>query len=153
MKVLEITPRSWLVKDQHGAGLISQRNRGGYLVVRGNQAVEVNDRQELNELFQSDVFGDISAQDPISKSDYTVMGFPVNYPLPVVFEEECDPLPLFAKRSDTDVRFCAGYYAIHSGLGWRTVFCPKLTTLTKYRHLGPFRRLANAKEAIQEVRR
>lgn len=153
MKVLEITPQSWLVEDEQGAGLISQRNQGGYLVVRGKQAVEVNSQSELNELFEHDVFGNISTHDISSESDYTVMGYPVNYPTPVVFENECGPLPLFAKRPDTHVRFCAGYYAINSNLGWRPVFCPKQSTLEGYEYRGPFRTVEGAKQAIRELRR
>lgn len=152
MKVLEITPSSWLVKDEQGAGLISKRNRGGYLVIKNRHAVEVDNRQALNEFFQWDVFGNISTQEINSESDHTVMGFPVNYPTPVVFESECDPLPVFAKRADTHVRFCAGYYAIHSQMGWRPVFCPKLSTLERYEYRGPFRQEDDAKKAIRELR-
>lgn len=152
MKVLEITPHSWLVEQAQGSGLISEKNQGGYLIVQGNQAVEVNTKQELNEFFQSDVFGDISARDISTQSEYTVMGYPVNYPEPVVSEEECTHLPLFAKRNDTLVRLCAGYYALHSNMGWRLVFCPKLTTLKMYEYKGPYRTVDHAKKAIHNLR-
>ena len=35
--------------------------------------------------------------------------------------------------------FVAGYYILkYDGMGWQHAFCPKLETLDKYEHRGPY---------------
>ena len=48
-------------------------------------------------------------------------------------------LPLFTKSNASKSLYCAGYYTIKFNKGWVKSFCPKLITLERYDHRGPFK--------------
>lgn len=148
MNIKEITERSWLVEDEDQVGIISQKNQGGYLLIRNHTVTEFDSKDGLNQHFQADVFG----ANPIGDLDTprvecTVRGFPVSHPDPIPVDDYHD-LPLFAKREGTGVKFCAGYYGMNTPAGWRIVFCPKLSTLERYEFVGP---CASRKAARQRI--
>lgn len=51
---------------------------------------------------------------------------------------ELTPLISYAKQQGSSVRFAAGYWALRFSHAWTAAFCPKLTTLQEYDHVGPF---------------
>ena len=61
-------------------------------------------------------------------------------------------LPLFTKSDQSKSLYCAGYYIIKFEKGWVKSFCPKVITIERNEHKGPFKSeiemkmvLANAK--------
>jgi hypothetical protein len=48
------------------------------------------------------------------------------------------PIVSYTKLPHSSVRFAAGYWGIKFDHGWVPGFCPKLETIQKYEHLGPF---------------
>lgn len=49
-----------------------------------------------------------------------------------------DPLPSYTRSESSQIRYAAGYYVLKFPNGWSGSFCPKLTTLGEYDHIGPF---------------
>jgi hypothetical protein len=49
-----------------------------------------------------------------------------------------DEIVSYTKLPTSRVRFAAGYWGIRFDHGWVPGFCPKLETIQKYEHLGPF---------------
>jgi hypothetical protein len=68
--------------------------------------------------------------------------------------QEKDNLPCFTKTPTSKVYFAAGYYGINfDNGGWMDAFCPKLSTLRKYEHVGPFKTLTDAQIAVKRKQR
>lgn len=79
------------------------------------------------------------------------------YPVPEIetFKtKERDNLPCFTKTPTSNVYFAAGYYGIKfDNGGWLDSFCPKLTTLRKYEHIGPFKTSEDMQIALARKKR
>ena len=66
-----------------------------------------------------------------------IKGFPLNFEMPIMIDDEM--LPLFKKSRASNVIYCAGFYCIKGPEGWRKSFCPKRSTLTSLEEWeGPF---------------
>lgn len=155
MKISEITDHSWLVDtDQGDPALITQRNSGQYVLIHQGSAQTFDTVEQLNAYLQEDLRS--AAQPPHSwqhNQQWLVQGYPVSHADPVEVEDHSDAnLPLFAKRTGTDVRMCAGYYCVKSGTGWRGVFCPKLSTLNRCQWLGPFRSAEHMNQQLLKIK-
>ena len=48
-------------------------------------------------------------------------------------------LPLFTKSNNSKSLYCAGYYTIKFEKGWVKSFCPKVITIERNDHKGPFK--------------
>lgn len=57
----------------------------------------------------------------------------------------------FSKSKKSKSRFAAGYFVIKFNKKWIKSFCPKLITLDRYQHFGPYCTLDEAKEKYQDV--
>ena len=49
--------------------------------------------------------------------------------------------------------YAAGYYIIKFDKGWVRSFCPKLVTLEKYEHKGPFKTELEMRAELSNVNR
>lgn len=68
--------------------------------------------------------------------------------------QEKNNLPCFTKTVGSSIFFAAGYYGINfENGGWMESFCPKLGTLNKYEHIGPFKSESDMQIAIQRKKR
>jgi len=112
---------------------------GDKLNLSGSDAVltfEFEEKPELSSWHQQHVFGY-----PVIK----IETFKI---------QEKDNLPCFTKTPSSKVFFAAGYYGINfENGGWMESFCPKLATLRKYEHMGPFKTEVDMQIAIQRKKR
>ena len=60
---------------------------------------------------------------------------------------------LFTKSKKSKSLQCAGYFCIHFEKGWVKSFCPKLVTLEKYEHKGPFKTELEMRAELSNVNR
>lgn len=60
-------------------------------------------------------------------------------------------LPLFTKSEKSKSLYCAGHYIIHFEKGWVKSFCPKLITVERYEHQGPFKTDLEMKQALSKA--
>tara|TARA_R110000851_G_scaffold144472_2_gene283609 strand:- start:89 stop:568 length:480 start_codon:yes stop_codon:yes gene_type:complete len=82
-----------------------------------------------------------------------VFGYPV-IKIDTFNTQEIDNLPCFTKTIGSKVFFAAGHYGINfDNGGWLEAFCPKLSTLRKYEHMGPFKTDVDMQIAIQRKTR
>ena len=66
-------------------------------------------------------------------------GFPVaSEPYNSIFDVQ-KKLPMYTKTDKSNSFHCAGYYVIQYENGWSRAFCPKIVTLSKYEHFGPYK--------------
>ena len=60
---------------------------------------------------------------------------------------------LFTKSKKSKSLYCAGYFIIHFDKGWVKSFCPKLVTLEKYEHKGPFKDELEMRQELSRAHR
>ena len=60
---------------------------------------------------------------------------------------------LFTKSKKSKSLYCAGYFIIHFDKGWVKSFCPKLVTLEKYEHKGPFKAELEMRQELSRANR
>lgn len=46
--------------------------------------------------------------------------------------------PIYTKEDNSKSWFCAGWFLIKKGRNWKQEFCPKLITIGRYDHRGPY---------------
>ena len=155
LKLKEITDRSWLlIVDQDKIGLISQQNNGEYILLAKEARIRFENRSEVNRFFEEDVFGNIEiVKKKEDDTQHFIKGYPVNYPNPIEPDNIKSDLPVFIKRKNSKVHLCAGYFCIGSPVGWRTVFCPKLSTIEQYPYRGPFRTDLEMKQQLKQLKK
>ena len=46
--------------------------------------------------------------------------------------------PIYTKEDNSKSWYCAGWFLIKKGRNWKQEFCPKLITIERYEHRGPY---------------
>jgi hypothetical protein len=157
IKLKPITPTSWLVisdTDDNRIGLLTEIRNQYVLMVKGEKQQFVN-RKEVNIFFNEDVFSNVieSVTEQIVKKDYYVNGYPVDSDNPSEVVLRGNSLPLYSKKSTSDVYYSAGYYCLNFPKDWQPAFCPKLSTLETYEYAGPFKTELEMKSELSRVRK
>jgi len=150
IQLKEITDSSWLViteKEQEKIGLLSGKTDGSFTLLSKGGKVGFSDKDEVSEFFAEPVFDNVIVTSLTTDTQHTVKGFPVDFDTPFEAdpEDEISDLPLYTKTKTSKVYHCAGYYCIKFPKGWADAYSPKLSTLQKYEHIGPFKDELEAK--------
>ena len=126
----------WIVTDNgENVGTISYDNDHYIVNKSGNFKVCKNKSSITNQLGKM-TWSDLSIKET---TQYHVHEFPTNCePFNSMFDIK-KKLPLFTKSEKSKSVYCAGYYIIKFNKGWVKSFCPKLITIERYHHKGPFK--------------
>lgn len=148
LQATEITNTFWIVRDgDEKIGTLTLRdNYYRFSMQLGSTTAEFP-KDEINDYFE------FPAKEVSSQFQKTVLGYPV-IDTEVFNEQEQDNLPCFTKTEKSKVFFASGYYGIYfDNGGWLDSFCPKLSTLTKYPYIGPFKTESDMNIAIARKKR
>jgi hypothetical protein len=142
-KLKPITEKSWLVlndTEDNRVGLLTEI-RDQYVLMVAGAKQQFLDRKEVNKFFNEDVFTNIPVPvvEETVKKDYFINGYPVDFDNPSEVLIKGSKLPLFSKKSTSDVYYSAGYYCLDFPKNSMPAFCPKLSTLESYEFAGPFK--------------
>ncbi len=156
IKLKPITTNSWiLIADDINIGIV-KKSQNGYQLLSKDNKILFNSKKEVDEFFEQDIFGSVILSTPTEKErqvEHFVKGYPINYPTPEdVAIDSMSQLPVFKKRTESDVFLCAGYYCLKSNNGWRSAFCPKLSTTQKNDYRGPFRSEMEMKQVLNKIK-
>ena len=151
----EITDHAWLVQgeDNKNIGLLSEYDNKLTLVVQGegDNKVKFENRADACSMLGADIFDTKITVAEKSKENF-VSGYPVDFQNPYDVEMVGTDLPLYSKTSTGAVAHCAGYYVIHFDKGPIHSYCPKFSTISKYKYEGPFKTEMEMKAVSQTVR-
>lgn len=157
IKLKPITEKSWLVlgdTEDTRIGLLTEIRDQYVLMVSGAKQQFLN-RKEVNKFFNEDVF--VTASPPVVEEDvkrsYYINGYPVDFDNPSEVIGKGSNLPLFSKKSSSDVYYSAGYYCLNFPKNWMPAYCPKLTTLTTYEYSGPFKTEFEMRTCLTKMRK
>lgn len=83
----------------------------------------------------------------------TVFGYPTNV-FEAFNERSQNTLPVFTKKSTSNIEYAAGYYAFeYPNNGWTRAYVPKLKTLDEYPWMGPFKTESDMLLAIRRKKK
>lgn len=149
----QITNNFWIVKDgTEKCGVMSLRESAGVSVYRYSTTVGTTSIEyAVADIENHFIFATRTQTE--SWNQQIVFGYPV--PDQETFQtQEQNGLPCFTKTVGSTVFFAAGYYSINfDNGGWMESFCPKLSTLLKYEHMGPFKTESDMQLSIQRKKR
>jgi len=152
----EITDHAWLViaDNNQNMGLLSEHNNELTLMVKGGVEgkMKFKDRQAVCDTFGPDLF-DCKITVAESNKENFVKGYPVDFNNPYEVEMVGETLPLYSKTSSGAVAHCAGYYVIHFDKGPIHSYCPKLSTISKYKYDGPFKTEMEMKAVLSNIKK
>ena len=113
---------------------------------------EYNDlRDDLNKKYEDEqATGTISDKQDVSKEIYKLPTSTTPYNAMFDLKRK---FALFTKSKKSKSLYCAGYFCISFEKGWVKSFCPKLVTLEKYQHKGPFKTELEMRQELSNVNR
>lgn len=157
VKLKPITEQSWLVLsdiDDSRVGLLTEVKDQYTLMVSGEKQRFLS-RKEVNKFFNEDVFKNVAepVTEEVVKKDYFINGFPVDFDSPNEVLIKGNSLPLFSKKSTSDVYYSAGYYCLNFPKNWMPAYCPKLSTLQAYEYAGPFKSEIEMRSVLTKLRK
>ena len=123
-------------------------------MIRGEKKQFIN-RKDVNSYFNEDIFNNVitvSKKEEIKK-DKDINGYPVDFDNPIEILLKGNTLPLFSKKSTSDIYYCAGYYCIQFPKNWMSAYCPKFSTLETYKYIGPFKTEMEMRSTLTKLRK
>lgn len=133
----------WIVEEGgNKVATIQAIEEGGYAYVHDNQrerfaSIKLISKKYNIEFTKADKSGNTKT--------HTVYGYPCQGKSYNEVYDVARRLPIYTKSAKSRSFFCAGYYLIKYGNNWIKEYCPKLITLNRYEHQGPFKSESEAK--------
>lgn len=156
VKLKPITEHSWLVisdVDQTRVGLLTQA-RDRYVLMAAGEKRQFLDRNEVSTYFNEQVFDNLIKTEQVQiKKTYYINGYPVDFDNPQEVIVKGVNLPLFSKKTSSEVYYCAGYYCLNFPKNWMPAYCPKLSTLESYEYAGPFKTELDMRTHLTKLRK
>jgi hypothetical protein len=157
VKLKPITDTSWLVlgdTDDIRVGLLTTI-RDEYVLMAAGEKKKFLSRKEVNTYFKEDIFDNVVEPTVVSneKKDFFINGFPVDFDSPNEVIIKGNALPLFSKKSTSEIYYSAGYYCLNFPKNWMPAYCPKLSTLETYEYAGPFKTELEMRTQLVKLRK
>lgn len=143
----------WIVEDNgEKVGILHKKENNKFMLSAKGGEAYFNKKDDLVKKFGKDFF-QINERTTVVHADVRdVHGYPTScYPYNPLFNVQ-KKLPLFTKSSVSKSLYCAGYYTIKFEKGWVKSFCPKLITIERYEHRGPFKTELEMRQALSNVK-
>jgi len=134
-----IDGKFWIV-EQDGLKIATlHKKENQYILSSNNNEVMFNKKEELTTQFGPNFFLSNSNIKVSNVETNECYGFPTSCkPYNAVYDVR-RKLPLFTKSDQSKSLYCAGYYTIKFEKGWVKSFCPKVITIERNDHKGPFK--------------
>lgn len=144
----------WIVEqDGEKVATLQKKENNKFILSSHDGEVMFNKKEDLTREFGPDFFL-TSKKIKVSNANDTkeVHGYPSSSkPYNAMFDVR-RRLPLFTKSRQSKSIYCAGYYIIKFDKGWVKSFCPKLITIERYDHKGPFKCELEMKEVLSNAK-
>ena len=152
-----IDGKFWLIESKGEKLGTLTKEKKGYSFMRKGQKVDLADLAVFQTLFGLTITEDQLKKEKKSQTkqdvtqDYNIYEFPCSSkPFNPVYDVQ-KKLPIYSKSDKSKSQYCAGYYVIKFRKGWVKSFCPKLITLERYAHQGPFKTEIEMRTALSNI--
>ena len=145
-----IDGKFWIIESENSrVGTLQKDESNKFILVSNKQKAIFKDVKTLEKQFGKNFF--ITAKTDNSSQSTEIYGYPTNcIPSNPMYDIK-RKLPLFTKSDASKSVYCAGYYAIRFDKGWVRSFCPKLITVQRYEHKGPFKTELELRQVLSNV--
>lgn len=142
-----IDGKFWLIEAEGEKLGTLTKEKKGYSFMRQGRKVDLADLAVFQTLFGITITEEQLKQEKRKKTAtvkdtseiHNIYEFPCSSkPFNPVYDVR-QKLPIYSKSDKSKSQYCAGYYVIKFRKGWVKSFCPKLITLERYEHRGPFK--------------
>jgi hypothetical protein len=142
--------KEWILEDEQGKiGSISKKKKG-YDFLRKGQKFEFKNLNEIKKELGIQTLEN-SNPSPCVEEKYEIYDYPCSSkPFNPLYNIR-KKLPLFSKSNKSKSQYCAGYYLVKFRKGWVKSFCPKLITIERYQHHGPFKTDTDTKLFLNKI--
>ena len=155
IKLKPVAENTWLVLSENTIdkiGLLLKQDE--FIFLADNAKTRFKDEDEVNDFFNTDVFSNIIITSSTDNNVKTyVDGYPTDTKEVHIVEDRKHNYPVFSKTASKKVLYSAGYFCIKYPTGWQTSFCPKISTLEKRDHRGPFKTEQEMKAVVSSLRK
>jgi hypothetical protein len=132
-----IDGKFWILEDNgNKVGVLQKDVTNKFILTSKDQKLVYKDLKSIEKSFGKNFF--VSAKSKVEHLN-EIYGFATNCTPHNPMYDVKKKLPLFTKSNDSKSVYCAGFYAIKFDKGWVRSFCPKLITIQRYEHKGPFK--------------
>jgi hypothetical protein len=147
-----IDNKFWIVEKNGVKFATLRKNEDNRFVMSNESGVRIYDKKsDLTKDFGKEFFVAKIVKEADQSLPNEVHGYPTNgLPHNSMFDIK-RKLPIFTKSKDSKSHYCAGYYVIRFDKGWVKSFCPKLITLQRYDHRGPFKTELEMRQVLSNV--
>lgn len=144
-----IDDKFWVVEKDGNRYATLRKDEENRFVMSNETGIKIfKNKESLTKQFGKDFFVAKIIKKAKNSEPNEVHGYPTSvHPHNSMFDIK-RKLPLFTKSEDSKSLYCAGHYIIKFDKGWVKSFCPKLITLQRYEHRGPFRSESDLKQVL-----
>ena len=147
-----IDGKFWIVENGvNRVGTLQRDESNKFILVSNKQKEVFKDIKTLEKQFGKNFF--VTANTKSQTQSNEIYGYPTNCVPHNPMYDIKRKLPLFTKSDASKSVYCAGYYAIRFDKGWVRSFCPKLITIQRYDHKGPFKTELELRQVLSNVNR
>ena len=149
-----IENKFWIVEKDGEKFATLRKSEDNRFVMSNKSGVKIYDKKsDLTKDFGKEFFVAKIIKEADQSLPNEVHGYPTNgLPHNSMFDIK-RKLPIFTKSQESKSHYCAGYYVIRFDKGWVKSFCPKLITLQRYDHKGPFKTDLEMRQVLSNVSR
>jgi hypothetical protein len=138
----------WIIEDteQTKLGTIQVDSQRVRVVLNGGQYIYADFDSALREhdiLPSSEPLKE-AVQSKHNVNDYPAKDRPYNE-----LYDAVNGLPMYTKTEKSKCYYAAGYYIIHFDFAWAPAYCPKVITLNRNEHRGPYKTEIEMKEQLR----
>ena len=147
-----IDNKFWIVEKDGVKFATLRKNEDNRFVMSNAEGIKIyNKKSDITKDFGKEFFIAKIVKEADQSLPNEVHGYPTNgLPHNSMFDIK-RKLPLFTKSIDSKSLYCAGFYVIRFDKGWVKSFCPKLITLQRYEHRGPFKTELEMRQVLTNV--
>ena len=144
IKMIEIQENNWMISRKNSiVGFVFKTDKLN--VLSDDYAGQYADFDDFSANHKVKLtFEQIETKDRVQQE---LEGFPVKHSN--VFNIEHDPVLSYTKLEHSQDRYAAGYYGIKFKETFQPSFCPRMSTITSYDYVGPFKTTLELQHAMR----
>ncbi len=144
LKLIEIQKNNWMISRKNAivgfAFNIDKLN-----ILSDDYAGVYDDFDDFAAQHKAKIsFEQIETKDRVQQE---LNGFPVKHS--TVFNVDEEPVLSYTKLEHSQDRYAAGYYGIKFKETFQPSFCPRMSTITSYEYVGPFKTTLELQHAMR----
>lgn len=144
LKMIEIQPNNWVISRKNIiVGFVYKKEKIN--ILSADYAGEYADFDDFAKIHKAKIsFEQTETKDRVQQE---LEGYPIKHAN--VYNVELEPLLSYTKLEHSQDRYAAGYFGIKFKEIHQPSFCPRISTLTSYEYIGPFKTTLELQHAIR----